>query len=102
VKEKEQKNGQSHKVFEDSFDAKECNSNKFVYQELDYMHKNPVSKKWQLISDFTDHLYSSASYYENGINQNDKLLHVNEVLLRSIMLHSRYRIPGSALFIQSH
>jgi len=26
--------------------VKECNSNKFVYQELDYMHKNPVSKKW--------------------------------------------------------
>jgi len=52
-------------VFEDSFDAKECNSNKFVYQELDYMHKNPVSKKWQLVNDFTHYLYSSASYYEN-------------------------------------
>jgi REP-associated tyrosine transposase len=52
-----------------------------VYQELDYMHKNPVSKKWQLVNDFTDHLYSSASYYEKGIKQYDKLLHVNEVLL---------------------
>jgi REP-associated tyrosine transposase len=60
---------------------KECNSNKFVYQELDYMHKNPVSKKWQLVNDFTDHLYSSASYYEKGIKQYDKLFHVNEVLL---------------------
>ena len=61
--------------------GKECNSNKFVYQELDHMHKNPVSKKWQLVNDFTDHLYSSASYYEKGIKQYDKLLHVNEVLL---------------------
>ena len=33
--EKERKKGQRYKLFEDSFDAKECNSNKFVYQELD-------------------------------------------------------------------
>jgi len=81
VNEKERKKGQRHKVFEDSFDAKDCNSNKFVYQELDYMHKNPVSKKWQFVNDFTDYLYSSTSYYEKGIKQYDKLLHVNEVLL---------------------
>jgi uncharacterized membrane protein YpjA len=47
--------------------VKECNSNKFVYQKLDYMHKIPVSKKWQLVNDFTDYLYSSAAYYEKGI-----------------------------------
>ena len=55
--------------------VKECNSNKFVYRELDYMHKNPVSKKWLLVNDFTDYLYSSASYYEKGIKQYHKLLH---------------------------
>ena len=55
-----------------------------------------------LVNDFTDYLYSSAFYYEKGIKQYDKLLFVNEVLLWSIMLHSSYRIPGSALFIQSH
>ena len=60
---------------------KECNSNRFVYQKLDYMHKNPVSKKWQLVNDFTDYLHSSASYCEKGIKQYDKLIHVNEVLL---------------------
>jgi len=54
---------------------------KFVYQELDYINKNQVSKKWQLVNDFTDYLYSSASYYEKGIKQYDKLLRVNEVLL---------------------
>jgi len=81
VKEKGRKKGQRHKVFEDSFDAKECNSNKFVYQKLDHMHKNQVSKKWQLANDFTDHLYSSAFCYEKGIKQYDKLIHVNEVLL---------------------
>ena len=73
--------GQRHKVFEDSFDANECYSKKFVYQKLEYMHKNPVIKKWQLVNDFTDYLHSSAAFYEKGIHQYKKLLHVNEVLL---------------------
>ena len=81
VKEKERKKGQRHKVFEDSFDAKECYSNKFVYQKLEYMHKNPVSKKWQLVNDFTDYLHSSASFYEKGLHHYDNLFHLNEVLL---------------------
>ena len=50
-------------------DNGECNSNKFVFQKLDYMHKNPVSNKWQLVNDYTNHLYSSVSYYEKGIRQ---------------------------------
>ena len=81
VKEKERKKGQRHKVFEESFDAKECYSNKFVYQKLEYMHKNPVSKKWQLVNDFTDYPHSSAAFYEKGVMCYNKLLHVNEVLL---------------------
>jgi len=51
------------------------------YQKLYYMHKDPVSKKWQLVNDFTDYLYSSSSYYEKVIKQYDKLLPINEVLL---------------------
>ena len=81
VKAAEKKKGQRHKVFEDSFDAKECHSNEFVYQKLEYMHKNPVSKRWQLVNDITDYLHSSAAFYQKGINYYDKLLHVNEVLL---------------------
>jgi len=67
VKEKERKKGQRHKVFEDSFDAKEYYANEFVYQKLDYMHKNPVSKKWQLVNEFTDYLHSSAAFYDKGV-----------------------------------
>jgi hypothetical protein len=79
VTKNEKKKGQRHKVFEESFDAKECRSRKFIQQKLDYIHKNPVSKKWQLVTDFTEYLYSSASFYENGIKRYDKLLHVSEV-----------------------
>ena len=45
VKIKERKKGQNHKVFEESFDAKECYSEKFIYQKLSYIHLNPISKK---------------------------------------------------------
>jgi REP element-mobilizing transposase RayT len=81
VKKGERKKGQRHKVFEDSFDAKECYSNEFVFQKLDYIHHNPVSKKWNLVNDFTDYLYSSASFYEKGLGNYAKLQHVNEILM---------------------
>jgi REP element-mobilizing transposase RayT len=57
VKKTESKKGQIHKVFEDSFDAKDCYSREFIFQKLDYMHRNPVSKKWHLVNDFADYEY---------------------------------------------
>ena len=81
VKKNERKKGQRHKVFEDSFDAKECYSTEFIVQKLDYIHKNPVSKKWQLVNDYTDYKHSSAAYYERGIKNYNKLIHINEILL---------------------
>lgn len=69
VKKREAKKGQIHKVFEDSFDAKECYSEDFIFQKHDHIHHNPVSKKWNLVSDFADYEHSSASFYEKGIKQ---------------------------------
>ena len=54
VNKNEMKRGQLDKVFEESFDAKECRSMKFIIQKLDYIQKNPVSKRWQLVSDFAE------------------------------------------------
>jgi len=80
VKKRESKKGQIHKVFEDSFDAKDCYSRELIFQKLDYMHHNPVSKKWQLVNDFADYEYSSASFYERGIKKYEKLVHINDAL----------------------
>jgi REP element-mobilizing transposase RayT len=80
VKKSERKKGQRHKVFEDSFDAKECYSTEFIFQKLHYMHHNPVSKRWQLVNDFAEYEYSSASFYEKGIKKYQKLMHINDVL----------------------
>ena len=66
VTERERKKGQLHKVFTDSFDAKGIYSEKFFDQKMNYIHRNPVSGKWQLVNDFTEYEHSSASYYETG------------------------------------
>ena len=79
VKVMEKNKGQRHKVFESSFDAQECYSRKFIEQKLNYIHRNPVSKKWRLVSDFRDYEYSSASFYDKGIKHYDKLLHIHEI-----------------------
>jgi len=89
VKKRERKKGQIHKVFEDSFDAKECHSTEFILQKLEYIHRNPVSKKWQLVNDFADYEYSSAPFYEKGIKKYKNLLHINDAL--------NNLIPGSPL-----
>ena len=64
VTEREKEKGQAHKVFKDSFNAKAIFSDKFMDQKLNYMHFDPVSGKWQLVTNFTDYEHSSASFYE--------------------------------------
>jgi REP element-mobilizing transposase RayT len=87
VKKREARKGQIHKVFEESFDAKECYSGEFIFQKLEYMHHNPVSKKWNLVNDFTKYEHSSASFYETGIRKYQNLVHINDV----------HKLPGSLI-----
>ena len=80
VSKRERKKGQLHKVFEESFDGKECYSTDFIFQKLDYMHHNPVSGKWNLANDFTEYEHSSASFYENGTKKYRYIVHINDLL----------------------
>jgi putative transposase len=92
VKKREAKKGQIHKVFEESFDAKECHSEEFIFQKLSYIHHNPVSKKWNLVTDFTEYDHSSASFYERGIKKYENLVHINDALAS--------KLPGFLLSAQ--
>lgn len=58
--------GQKHFVFQPSFDLKQCHDFGFVNQKLAYIHNNPIRKKWELASDATAYLHSSAKFYETG------------------------------------
>lgn len=55
-----------HEVFEPSFDWKECRTDKFIVQKLDYVHENPCRGKWHLVENFWEYRHSSAKYYVTG------------------------------------
>ncbi len=44
-------------------------SREVARQKLDYIHANPVSRKWLLAKDDTSYHYSSAEFYEHGIDE---------------------------------
>lgn len=66
----DRKRGKKHQVFTSSFDMKECRSRDFIQQKLDYIHLNPISKKWNLAEDAVSYRYSSAEYYDSGVSGN--------------------------------
>ena len=90
VRAKEGKKGKLHQVFKESYDAKrvaarECFSQKFIQQKLDraafrYIHKNPVSGKWNLANDYLQYPYSSARFYDlNEIDERVILTHYQDI-----------------------
>jgi REP element-mobilizing transposase RayT len=44
-------------------------------QKLDYIHQNPVNEKWKLASLPEDYRWSSARFYQNGIDEFGVLTH---------------------------
>ncbi len=50
------------------------NNESTVLQKLNYMHSNPMQKHWGLTGDRVKYPFSSAKYYETGINDTDFLL----------------------------
>ncbi|HEX8315375.1 MAG TPA: transposase [Flavisolibacter sp.] len=69
VQPKDKEKGQKHVVWIDSFDVKECRTEKFVLQKLHYIHNNPVSGKWKLAATSLHYPHSSAPFYFNGQQQ---------------------------------
>ena len=66
VKAKDKSRGKKHEVWIDSFDVKECRTEKFILQKLHYIHNNPCTGKWRLADSSIHYLHSSASYYIRG------------------------------------
>jgi REP element-mobilizing transposase RayT len=60
----ERKEGKLHNVFETSFDWKECRTEKFIQQKLDYIHFNPCKARIVDLPEQYDH--SSARFYLTG------------------------------------
>jgi hypothetical protein len=88
----DRKRGKSHEVFEPSFDWKECRSNKFIDQKLEYIHSNPCRGVWNLVVDECDYTHSSAKYYatgEHGIYVVTNCTELEDVDLNEVRLSAR-------------
>lgn len=53
-------------------------SEKFFLQKLNYLHNNPVHPKWKLADLPENYKYSSARFYETGIDEFGWLTHFRE------------------------
>lgn len=60
--------------------AIEVYTTEVVYQKLDYIHRNPLNKHWDLASEPGRYKYSSASYYKNQDMTFDFLSHIGDQL----------------------
>lgn len=40
-----------------------------MQQKLDYMHNNPVHEKWKLAATSAEYFYSSARFYQSGVDE---------------------------------
>ncbi|HSZ26133.1 MAG TPA: hypothetical protein VK766_10455 [Cytophagaceae bacterium] len=49
-----------------------------IYQKLDYIHNNPVQGKWMLAKSPIEYKYSSARFYETGIDEFGFLTHIGD------------------------
>ena len=58
--------GQKHEVWIGSLDVKQCPTEKFVLQKLNYIHNNPCAGKWKLADSPSHYPHSSALFYMNG------------------------------------
>jgi len=79
----DKRRGKLHEVYESSFDMKLCRTYKFVKQKLDYIHANPVSKKWSLVNHPTEYIHSSAGFYETGKQGVYEVTHANDWMYKN-------------------
>ena len=74
------KKGKLHQVFQPSFDLKMLLTEKFLVQKINYIHKNPITKKWNLADDYRNYKYLSAGFYELEKYQGYEIEHYLKVL----------------------
>jgi putative transposase len=68
-----------HSIWQD-IQAKNIYSTEFLWQKLEYIHQNPITKVWKLAEDRADYIYSSAGYYDYGRKPIIEITDINEWL----------------------
>ncbi len=57
---------EQHQVWQ-PMQAKNIYTPAFLREKLEYIHNNPVAKKWQLAERRDEYAYSSACFYDRGV-----------------------------------
>ena len=78
----DRKRGKKHEVWEESFDWKYCETEKFANQKLVYMHNNPCAGKWRLVIDATKYEHSSARFYITGKHAAYQVKNIEELIVK--------------------
>jgi REP element-mobilizing transposase RayT len=79
VEEADKLKGQIHNIWENSFEAKECRTEKFILQKLNYIHNNPCNKHWNLSKIPEEYKHSSAAFYKSEFDNDPFLSHYKRV-----------------------
>ena len=58
-----------HEIWQRDSLSIEIYSRAVAMQKLQYIHFNPVSKKWELAKDDLEYYFSSARFYETGVDE---------------------------------
>jgi len=56
---------EKHQIWQ-PIQAKNIHSPDFLHEKLEYIHNNPIAKKWQLATDRAAYEFSSARFYDWG------------------------------------
>ncbi len=68
------------KIWQDRYDETYLISKKILETKLDYIHTNPLQEKWSLVKYPEDYEYSSARFYETGIQTELKVDHYSDFI----------------------
>jgi REP element-mobilizing transposase RayT len=61
---KDRQRNKKHQLWQGTFEVKECRTEKFILQKLNYIHNNPCSGKWSLCDKPYNYEHSSARFYD--------------------------------------
>ncbi|MES2647642.1 MAG: transposase [Bacteroidota bacterium] len=71
-------NNKSHEFWQRDSLAVLLYNRPFLLQKITYIHNNPVAKHWQLSESPEAYRFSSASFYETGIDEFGILTHIGD------------------------
>jgi REP element-mobilizing transposase RayT len=69
-----------HSIWQD-IQAKNIYSSEFLFQKMEYIHSNPISKDWKLVDDRAEYKYASTCFYDKGIAPIIPITDINEWLM---------------------